>query len=96
MNQIEPGCGGQRLLEYQARSYYALGDYEKAISYIDQAVAMEPYKMGIYYQGIIYDDAGKDDQAIFFLEQFLEFAPDESIFATEIADAKARLAKLKP
>jgi len=96
LNQVEHDCGGQRLLEYQARSYYALGDYEQAILYIDRAVAMEPYKMGIYYQGIIYDDAGKDEQAIFFLEQFLGYLPDESIFATEIADVKARLAKLKP
>ena len=96
VNQLEPECGGQRLLEYQARSYYALGDYEQAALYIDRAVSMGPYKMGMYYRAIIYDDAGKDELAIFFLEDFLGSLPDESVFATEIADAKARLAKLKP
>ena len=96
VNQLEPGCGGQRLLEYQARSYYGLGDYEQAIAYINKAFAMGPYTLGFYYQGIIYDDAGRDAEATLWLRQFLLSVQDEGAFAKEIADAKQRLAKLEP
>jgi len=98
-NRLDPQCGGPRLLEYQARSYYALGNYEQAVLYIDQAVAIGPSIKGVYYQGIIYDDAGKDEQAILILEQFLDhvnYATDKSIFDADVIDAKQRLEKLKP
>lgn len=95
LNQIEPGCGGQRLLEIQARSYYALGEYEEAISYINKAFEMGEFKMGYYYRGIMYQAAGRIEEAISDLERFLVLTKDSNDFTDEIADAKKRLADLK-
>jgi tetratricopeptide (TPR) repeat protein len=94
--ELDPSCGGQRLLEYQARSYYALGDYEQAILYMNKAFQMGEYSLGYYYRGIIYDDAGKYEHALSDLNYFIMLVRDETTFAKEIADAKARIAELTP
>jgi tetratricopeptide (TPR) repeat protein len=91
-NAIDPGCGGQRLLEVQARSYYALGNYGKAIEYMDQALAEGSYALGYYYRGIIYQAAGRKQEAIKDLKTFLSIGYD----GKEYTDAQARLAKLEP
>ena len=96
VNQIEPGCGGQRLLLTQARSYYALGDYDQAIVYINKAFEIGPFIEGYYYRGIIYQAAGRNEEAINDLSIFLLSARNSDDYKEEIADAKARLAKLKP
>jgi len=96
VNQIEPGCGGNDLLEKQARSHYALRDYEQAILYMNKALAVKPYSLGYYYRGIIFYDAGKKEQAISDLNQFLSYIGDDMAYGSEIADAKRRLKQLKP
>ena len=95
-NQINPSCGGQRLYETQARSYYALGNYDQALAYMDKALAVHRYSLGYYYRGIIFHDAGRNNEAIQDLEQFLATVESTDAYKNEIADANARLAKLKP
>ena len=95
-NELDPSCGGQRLLEYQARSYHALGDYEQAILFMDKALQMGEFSLGYYYRGIIYHDAGKYEDAASDLNRFIILVQDNSTFEKEIADAKARLAELTP
>ena len=99
-NQIQPGFGGQALLETQARAHYALGDYEEALSHINKAIDMsayvEGYYTGYYYRGIIYQTTGRNEEAILDLENFLSLTKDSEDFTEEKADAKERLAELKP
>ena len=71
-HEIDPACGGQqKLLETEGRSYYALGNYDQALSYMDQAIATGPYSLGYYYRGIIYQAAGRYSEAFQDLVEFL-------------------------
>jgi len=94
--ELDPSCGGQRLFEIQARSYYALGNYDQALVYIDKALSVHPYSLGYYYRGIILHDARRYDKAIQDLEQFLSTVTSKDVYKSEIADANSRLTKLKP
>jgi len=93
-DQIERECGGQRLFEVQARSYYELGDYEQAVEYMNKAMEMGEYKMGYYYRGVMFQAANRSDEAILDLEHFLLLDPSNELI-NEIIDAKARLEQLK-
>jgi tetratricopeptide (TPR) repeat protein len=88
---INPECGGQKLLEVAARSAYALHDYDQGIDYMNQALARGAYALGYYYRGIIFQAAGKNEEAILDLKHFLASGGN----GEEAADAKARLAKLE-
>jgi tetratricopeptide (TPR) repeat protein len=92
--KIDAGCGGRKLDETEARSYYALKKYDQALLHINKALALGEYRLGLYYRGIIYQAAGKNQEAIQDLETFLSLPQTEDL-AQEEADAKARLAKLK-
>ena len=99
VEEISPGCGGQKLFEVMIQSYYAVGRYEEGIAYITMTfdVRGQIYMLGYYYRGSMYDEIGKTQETIQDLEFFL--AAEQSIgklYPEEIADAKARLAKLKP
>ncbi len=93
--QLEFACEEQNILEIQARSYYALGDYDQGIVYIDQALEKGAYPLGYYYRGIILQAAGKNKEAIQDLELFLSLVPSTDEYKEEISDANSRLAKLK-
>ena len=56
---------------------------------------MDEYAFGHYYRGLIYQAAGKNQEAIQDLELFLSLTQNLETSQDEIADAKARLAKLK-
>lgn len=94
-NEINPSCGGQKLYETEARSYYALGNYEQALVYINKALSMGEYALGHYYRGIFYQTAGKNQEAIQDLELFLSSNQSPETSQNEIKDAKARLKKIK-
>ncbi len=94
-DRFDPNCGGQQLLETEARSYYALGNYEQALVYINEALSMGQYAFGYYYRGIIYQAAGKNQEAIPDLEFFLYLTQSSESSLDEIKDAQARLKKLK-
>ena len=94
-NQIAPDCGGQKLVETQARAYYALGNYEQALFHINEALNYGSYALGYYYRGIINEAAANKTEAIHDLEQFLAFVTDKNEWKDEIADATVRLARLK-
>lgn len=89
---IDPACGGAKLFEVQARSYYALGDYDQALIHINKALELDQYSLGYYYRGIIYQAAGRNQEAIQDLELFLSVSTN---FPKEIADAEMRLKQLK-
>lgn len=95
-NQIDPTCGGSKLAEIQARSYYALGNYDQALIYINKALNIQQFLLGYYYRGIIYQASGQDAAAIQDLENFIKFAPINNYSGPEVADAIARLKKLSP
>ena len=92
---FEPMCKEQNIFELQARSYYALGDYDQGILYMNQAIAQSPYPLGYYYRGIIFQAAGKNEEAVQDLKLFLTSVPTSDDYKKEVSDAKARLAKLK-
>jgi tetratricopeptide (TPR) repeat protein len=88
-------CREQNILEIQARSYYALGNYDQGIVYMDKAIAESPYPLGYYYRGIIFQAAQKNQEAVQDLELFLNSVPFSDDYEEEVSDAKARLAELK-
>ncbi len=90
---INPACGGRKLLVVMARSSYALGDYDQALTYMNDAFAKyENPPLDYYYRGIIFQAAGKNAEAIQDLKQFLASNPASN----EGADAQERLSKLAP
>jgi tetratricopeptide (TPR) repeat protein len=95
-HQVDPTCSAEYLLEVQARSSYTLGDYDQALIYINKAMEMEPYTLGYYYRGTIYQALGDTKSAIEEYEVFLSDAVRLNYQGPEIADAKARLKILKP
>jgi len=95
-HDINPLCGGQKLIEIQARSYYALGDNQQAILYINRALQLGDYALGYYYRGIMYQAAGQYEDAVLDLKYFISLNKDDSTNKKEIADARARLAELTP
>jgi tetratricopeptide (TPR) repeat protein len=94
-NDVDPACGGTKLVEVQARSYYALEDYDQALVYIDRALALEQYALGYYYRGVIYQALGRKQEAIRDLEFFLSVSKSSLEELEENADAEARLKQLK-
>jgi tetratricopeptide (TPR) repeat protein len=94
-DQTDRGCNSQALNEIQARSYYALKNYEQALLHINKALKGGDYTLGHYYRGIIYQAAGKNQEAIQDLELFLSSTQPPESLQDEIADAKTRLAQLK-
>jgi tetratricopeptide (TPR) repeat protein len=94
-NAIDPTCGGQHLLEVQARDYYGLEQYPEALSYINKALAKGMFSKGFYYRGIIEQAAGNNKAAISDLNTFLFYAESNVDLADLAADANARLAQMK-
>ena len=95
-NQNDSGCDGRILLEVQARSYYALENYDQGLVYINKAIALEPYAIDYYYRGIIFQAAGRNVEAITDLDWFVKYEQANGIQGPEITDAKLRLKKLNP
>lgn len=97
-SQIQPGYKGQTNLEIRSRAYYGLGDYEKALLYINKAIDINlpGYYTGWYYRGIIYQTTGKNEEAAADFKKFLSEVPNSPKFQEEISDAQKRLAELKP
>ncbi len=85
-------CDEDKVSVIQARSAYALGDYDQALQSIDQALLEAQDPLNYYYRGIILQEAGRNDEAIRDLKYFLS----TGYTGTEVADAQARLAKLEP
>jgi tetratricopeptide (TPR) repeat protein len=88
---INPACGGKKLLQEMARSYYALGNNSEALVYINQVFDTGPDVIDYYYRGIILQAVGKNDKAI---DDFKYFLSNNSS-GPEVEDAKARLKKLE-
>ncbi|MBT3711779.1 MAG: hypothetical protein HOG15_00325, partial [Anaerolineae bacterium] len=91
---IFTACDTRLLYETQARSYYALEDYDQAILYMDKALDIYPYWLGFYYRGIIFHDAERNEEAVEDLEIFLKARADD-LASDEVVDAEKRLKLLK-
>jgi tetratricopeptide (TPR) repeat protein len=94
--EIDPNCGGEKLLEIQARSYHHLGQHEQALDYINRALDIRQYPMGSYYRGIIFQALGRNEEAIQDFERFLILTQPSEADKAEVIDAKTRLEQLKP
>lgn len=91
----DPSCGqDQKLLEIQARSHYALGEYLAAIDFMNRSLEQGQYVMGFYYRGIAYQAAGQTSEATSDLKYFVSLAKSQGIVRGEIADAERRLIML--
>ena len=66
-----------------------LGNYNQGLQYMDQALGMQPYALGYYYRGIMYQAAGRKLEAIQDLQEFLATVHGPDKYEKEIADAKA-------
>ena len=94
--EVWPECrNDQRLLEMQALASFELGLYDDAIELMDRALSQGFYVAGLYYQGRIYDEAGKISEAIDNLEDFLRLADVLGGLGEEVADAQVRLTRLR-
>lgn len=94
--RVAPECANdQKLLEFQARAYYAMGLYDQAIEYMDRALEQGTYAMAFYYRGIALDDAGKWREATMDLETFVDIAAIQDLGDQEQEDAEVRLARLR-
>ncbi len=94
-NQLNPACGGLKLKEVQARSFYELGQYDQALQYMNSALEASEYSLGYYYRGIIFQALGRNNEAIQDLEVFLSAVKTNGFKGPEVQDAKARIVKLK-
>lgn len=94
--QLDPTYDAHKLFEIQARSYYALGNYDQALMYIDMSMNAREDQLGYYYRGIILQAVGRNKEAIQDLESFLMYAQYSDYDGPEVADARSRLAILKP
>jgi tetratricopeptide (TPR) repeat protein len=97
LNQIAPGCGGEPLIVVQAKSYYSLGEYEKGLAFTNKIFEMgQHYAIQYYLRGIMYQAMGKNEDAVSDLTMFISTIQQNNNYTEEIADAKKRLAELKP
>jgi tetratricopeptide (TPR) repeat protein len=94
--QLDPNCGDGELLATEARSYFALGDNDQALTYIDKAIDNHAYFLYIYYRGTFYQAAKRNDEAIDDFTNFIANAQNYDYTGPEVADAKARLKNLQP
>jgi tetratricopeptide (TPR) repeat protein len=94
--QLDPNCGDGQLLATEARSYFALGNNNQALTYIDKAIDDNPYFLFFYYRGTFYQAAKRNDEAIQDFQDFIANAQNYDYTGPEVADAKARLRKLQP
>lgn len=89
--------------ESRGKAYVALGNYEKAIADLNQAVANSPYTIGdngyrYYYRGLAFWKLGKINLAVRDLETAIAGFEELPTIPRRIEEQKARelLAKLKP
>lgn len=92
-----------RLSYLYAQSCLKAGELEKAVSqleyrtrFLDDAIAVNPYDgiRCIYLLGVAYEQSGWKDKAAEQYKKFLDIWKDADPGIEEIADARARLAKL--
>ena len=75
---------------------YQAQKYDEVISLMSAVIDANPnLAPPYYYRGIIFQAAGKNEEAIQDLKLFLTSAPASDDYQKEVSDAKARLVKLK-
>ncbi len=93
--EYDPACTeSQQLLDVQARSYFARGDYLSAIQFMNRALEIGLYSEGYYYRGIAHQAAGHVSEAISDLGRFVSSAESLGYVGEEVADAERRLENL--
>ena len=58
--------------------YNEIGDYDKALEYCDQAIALDSTKTNyLYYKANILDNAGRSEEAVKIMDSYIAQNPDE-------------------
>lgn len=61
-----------------ANCYNEIGDYDKALEYCDQAIALDSTKNNyLYFKANILDNAGRSEEAIKVMDSYIAQNPDE-------------------
>jgi len=83
----------QGFYQYVGIAYSYLGEYDRAISYLNQAVAIGPTPVGYFNLAVAYEKTGNFEEAIKNLRRYLEDTRGES--EINIRKARAELARLE-
>lgn len=92
--ELSPDCKGQKVLLAEGRDYYGLGDLEKGIELMTLANDAGFSFIGYYYRGIMYQELGRNQEAVSDFNMFLKHVTEVVTYSKEIEDAKARLEEL--
>ncbi len=90
---IEDYPEDQAFYQYAGIAYSYLGDFNQAIFYLRQAVAIKPTPVGYFNLAVAYEKSGDLKNAIKYFERYLEIAGNDD--PRSISQAKAELEKLR-
>jgi choline-sulfatase len=83
----------QGFYQYVGIAYSYLGDYDQAVSYLKQAVAIGPTPVGFFNLAVAYEKSGRPEEAAECLRSYLENPQGES--EINIRRARAELERLE-
>ena len=83
----------QAFYQYTGIAWSYLGEFDRAISHLQQAVAIRPTPVGYFNLAVAYDKSGNFQQAVKYFKLYLENSQGES--EVSIRKAKAELENLE-
>jgi len=83
----------QAFYQYAGIAYSYLGEFDRAISFLQQAVAIRPTPVGYFNLAVAYEKSGNLQQAAKYFKLYLENSRSES--EVNVGKAKAELEKLE-
>ena len=83
----------QAFYQYTGIAYSYLGEYDQAIYYLNQAVAIKPTPVGYFNLAVAYEKSGNLQEAVNYLKLYLENSQGESDIS--VRKAKAELESLE-
>jgi len=83
----------QAFYQYTGIAYSYLGEYDQAIFYLNQAVAIKPTPVGYFNLAVAYEKSGNLQEAVNYLKLYLENSQGESDIS--VRKAKAELESLE-
>jgi arylsulfatase A-like enzyme/Flp pilus assembly protein TadD len=83
----------QAFLQYAGIAHSYLGEYDLAVSYLKQALAIQPTAVGYFNLAVAYEKSGNIREAVKYFKLYLENSRGES--ETSIRKAKAELERLE-
>ena len=83
----------QAFYQYIGIAFSYLGEYDQAISCLEQALTIRPTPVGFFNLALAYEKSGNNREAVKYFKLYLENSRDES--ETSIRKAKAELERLE-